>query len=315
MEASRGAAERRSLRSAVIGSLVGLALLLAPSGASAAAEADAGCPGPMNGTPLTPLGNFREAQTFTASRTGGLVRVTIAITNLGGSANFLVQILPTDANGVPTNAGIAATTIPANSVTQGPTTLNASFSPAAPVTAGQTYAVAVSRPGANPVVPLYQIQTRTAATCPGSSFVSSDASAGWSPQPANADIIFQTYVDPALVTAGGKGGRGALTWTLVSKHGRLFAKVPAPGKLIVDDAKRQAHVSGHHRRKKRGPNLVKRTKARAKKAGLVPLRIALTNKAVSLALQRRKLNITAAVTYRPTGGSPSTIDFRIRLRL
>jgi hypothetical protein len=315
MEASRGAAEGRSLRSAVIGALVGLALLVAPSGASAAAEADAGCPGPMDGTPLTPIGNFREAQTFTAGRTGGLQRVTIAITNLGGSANFLVQILPTDGNGVPTNLGLADTTIPATSVAQGPTTLDANFSVAAPVTAGQTYAVAVSRPGANPVVPLWQIQTRTAGTCPGSGFVSSDASAGWSPQPANADFIFQTYVDPALVTAGGKGGSGELTWTLLSKHGRLFAKVPAPGKLIVDDAKRQAQASRHHRRKKRGPNLVKRTTARAKKAGLVPLRIALTNKAVNLALKRRKLNITASVTYRPTGGQASTIDFRIRLRL
>jgi hypothetical protein len=309
MEASRGAAERRLVRTAVVGALVGVALLFAPTSASAAAVADAGCPGPADGTPLTPLGGFREAQTFTAVNTGGLQRATVTITNFGGAADFLVQILPTDANGVPTNAALAATTIPGASVPQSPTDLEASFSPAAPVTGGGTYAVAVSRPAANPLVPLWQIATRMAAACPGSGFVSNDASSGWSPQLANADIIFQTYVDPAQISQ--PGGNGAAGFTLVNKHGRLFARVPGPGKLIVDDAKKPSR----HSHKRRGQGLIKRTKARARKAGDVPLRIELTDRAIRHALRTRKLNVLAAVTYRPRGGQPSTLTFRIKARL
>jgi hypothetical protein len=312
-EARQGTGGGRPLRPWIVGALIGLALLLVPSVASAAPAADAGCTGPADGQPLTPLGGFREAQTFAAVHTGGLQRVTVTITNLGGAADFLVQILPTDANGVPTNAALAATTIPGASVSQGPTNLEASFSPAAPVTAGGTYAVAVSRPTANPVIPLWQITTRMAAACPGSGFVSNNASSGWSPQLANADIIFQTYVDPALFSgAGGGQGKGgnAAGFTLVNKRGRLFAKVPGAGKLVVDDAKRP---SGHHKR--RGQGQVKRTKTRAKKAGLVPLRIELTDRAIRHALKTRKLNVLAAVTYKPAGGQPSTITFRIKARL
>jgi hypothetical protein len=312
MEGRRGATERRTLRSALVGALVGLVLMVAPSGASAVP--DAGCPGPSNVVgSLSPLGDRREAQTFTAINTGALQRAQVLIRNISANdPDFLVQILATDGNGVPVNNALASATIPKTSVPTGITTLDAAFSPAAIVSAGQQYAVAISRPGANFLVPTWQIPVRAGNACPGGTFFSFGPTDGWSPEGIDVDMIFQTFVEPGQVTAGGGGGGGKNAgFTLVTKRGRLFAKVPGPGRLIADDAKKSARRA----RKARRPNLVKRTKAKAKKAGLVPLRIELTNRAVRLALKRRKLNILAAVTYRPTGGEPSTLTFRIRIRL
>jgi hypothetical protein len=309
MEASRGVAERRGLRSAFVGALMGLALMVAPSGASAVV-ADAGCPGPADALPLVPTGDRREAQTFTALTTGALQRVSVTINNISaGDPNFLVQILPTDGSGGPVNDALASATVANTSVPAGGATLDASFSPAALVTAGHQYAVAVSRPGANFIIPTWQIQTRTPPACPGTSFFSSGATAGWAQEPTNVDIIFQTFVDPLQVTAPGRSGGAG--FSLVSKHGRLFARVPGPGRLVVDDA----NGPRRHSRAAKHRDLVKRTKARARRAGDVPLRIELTNKGIRLAIRRQKLNILAGVTYTPTGGQPSTLTFRIRIRL
>jgi hypothetical protein len=106
---------------------------------------------------------------------------------------------------------------------------------------------------------------------------------------------------------------------LVTKKGRLFARVPGPGKLVVDDApwaaKKSEATASKKRKKKRGPNFVQRTKAKAKGAGDVRLRIALTKRAIRKALSTGKLNALAGVTYTPTGGDPNTLTFKIRIRL
>jgi hypothetical protein len=308
MEVARGADQGPSFRSVLIGSLVGLVLLVAPSGATAAAVPDAACPGPSDGTSFTPLGDRREAQTFIAGHTGALQRVTLEVNNLSaGNPDFLVQILATDANGSPTNTALASTTIPKASVPAGASTLDVGFSPGAVVSAGGIYAVTISRPGANFLIPTWRLGARAGDPCVGSSFLSLGQTFGWTPEPSG-DIVYQTYVDPVQALTPGGGGSEA-GFTLVNKHGRLYARVPGPGKLIVDDAKKKRHT------KRRSAGLVKRTKARAKKAGDVLLRIELTNRAVRRALKRRKLNFLAAVTYTPTGGTPSTLTFRIRLRL
>lgn len=288
------------LRSTILGAFVALLLLTAPGAASAASAPDAGCPGPSDQTPLAPLGDRREAQTFAAIRTGALDRVTLVVNNLSPSdPDFLVQILPTDSNGLPVNGALASTGVPRASVPAGVSTFDISFQQPAVVTAGHVYAVVISRPGANFLLPTWQIATRKPDACQGQSFYSYGADLGWMPEPTPADIIFQTYVNPIQITGQG----GSANFTLVRKHGRLFANVPAPGRLIVDDAK-----------KGKGPGSLKRTKARARRAGLVPLRVELTDKAVRRALKRRKLNVLAGVTYRPTGGQPSSLEFRIKLR-
>jgi hypothetical protein len=301
MEARRG----------VLGVLIVLALLLAaPGGASAqtavasTSTPDAGCPGPSDEPPFSPLGDRREAQTFAAQHTGLLDRVTFFVNNLStNDPDFLVQILSTDQNGVPTDNVLAETAVPRDSVAGGVSEFDISFAQPASVTSGGVYAMAVSRPHANFLVPTWAIATRNPDACQGQSFYSYGPNLPWNLEPSPGDIIFQSYVNSFQITA--PTGSGAAGFTLVNKNGRLFANVPAPGRLIVDDAHKGKGAKGS----------VKRTKARARRAGLVPLRIELTNKAIVRALKRHKLNLLAAVTYRPRGGQPGTLTFRIKAKL
>jgi hypothetical protein len=227
-----------------------------------------------------------------------LTRATLEIDNNNQSADFVLQILPTDGNGVPVDSPLASATVPNASVPVGGVTLDVTFSPAAPVVAGHLYALAIARTGG--LLFSYSPHFRNNNPCGGgSAFFSSGPGAAWAPETTpNIDFIFQTFVDPSLF----KFGQGSV-FSLVSKKGRLFAKVPGPGKLVVDDAKKP----------RRG--ILKHTKTRARKKGLVLLHIELTKRAIRRALRTRKLDGVGAVTYTPRGGAPSTLTFRIRLRL
>ena len=307
MEANRGD-ELRALRVGVLALLVGL-LLVAPGAASAqtavasASVADAGCPGPSDEPPFTPLGDRREAQTFASQRTGFLDRVTFFVNNFSvNDPDFLVQIVSTDQNFMPTNNVLAQTVVPHTAVAMGVTQFDISFNPPAVVSTGGVYAVVISRPGANFLVPTWQLATRNPDACQGQSYFSYNAGDPWMPELSPGDIIFQSYVQPGQITIPGGGAAG---FTLVSKHGRLFANVPGPGRLVVDDAHKGRGAKGS----------LKRTKMRARRAGLVPLRIELTNKAISRAVRTHKLNLLGGVTYTPRGGHPGTLTFKIHAKL
>src|SRR3954447_25106351 len=153
MGADEGPRLRRWIRLAVAPAFVWLGFALLPSGA-AAILSDAGCPGPPDATALLVLGDRREAQTFTAVHTGALQRATIDIDILlPGAPAFLIQVLPTDANGVPVNGPLASANVPGASLPGGAATLDAGFSPGANVVAGHHYALAISRPGGNFLLP------------------------------------------------------------------------------------------------------------------------------------------------------------------
>jgi hypothetical protein len=316
VEARQGIERRRGVRAAGIAALIGCALLLAPSAAEAAPMLDAQCPGPGDGGTFLALGDRREAQTFTAIHSGALTRATIEIDKplLSEDNDFVLSILPTS-NGVPLDPPLASVTIPTASVPLGPTTLDATFPAPATAVAGQTYALAIGRPGN---LTNFTVHTRSGDPCGGGPFFNTGP--GWSPEnPANVDIVFQTFVDPQVIGAQGPapgqlvfgpGSGGSASFTLVEKKGRLFAKVSGPGKLVVDDAKKPKRRSIA-----RQGGFLKRTKAKAKKAGLVRLRVELTDFAIRRTLARQKLNTVGGVTYTPRGGVPSTITFRIRLKL
>ena len=285
MESRQRAQVRRWLHTGPVAALIWLALLIAPGGASAIL-ADASCPGPSDAAPLGYAGDRAEAQTFAAVHTGALQRATVTINNLASDTNFVVQILATDSNGTPVNGALASATVQNGSVPVGPATLDVTFTPGANVVAGSQYAVAISRPGANFILPTWQIQTRTPASCPGSSFFNTGPNQGWAAEPADLDLIFQTFVNPAN------------KFSLVGKKGRLFIRVPGPGDLRV-----------------KGTKLVRKAHATARAAGDVPLRLKLTARAVRHVLRTRRLNLPVFITFTPGGGDPNTEKFKIKIRI
>jgi hypothetical protein len=316
MEARQGVERRGRTRTAAIASaLVGCALLLAPTGARATPMLDAHCDGPSDGSSLFANGDEREAQTFTAIHSGGLTRATIEINNALNleSSDFVLSILPTS-NGVPLDPPLASAAIPTASVPSGAATLDATFPTPATAVAGQTYALAIGRAGSLPLN--FAVLTRSGNPCGGAPYFNTGP--GWSPEaPADFDAVFQTFVDPEVIGAQGPApgqvagiNKGNRVFRLFSKKGRLFARVPGPGKLVVDDAKKPKRRSIARR-----GGFLKRTKAKAKKAGVVPLRVELTQLAIKRALATRRVNLLGGVTYTPRGGSPSKITFRIRFKL
>jgi hypothetical protein len=317
-DARHGARQGRWIRRAGAAVLVWLALALVPSGAGAAPVLDANCPPPANST-VGAFGDEREAQTFTVQQTGALTRATVEVNPFTlQPGDFVIQILATD-NATPVDVVLASATIPHASVPSGPALLDANFSSPVPVVAGTTYAVAIGRPGN---FTSFAARTRTGNPCDGAIF--HNTGPGWSPEATDADIVYQTFVEPgieAFISAGGQVSQlppGALgpsnVFTLVNKRGQLFARVPGPGKLVVDDAKKPK-PSGATASRKRDRGFVKRTKAKAKKAGLVKLRFELNKRGIRRVLATRKLNGFGGVTYTPTGGTPRTLLFKIRIRI
>ena len=321
MEARQGFGRRRWNRAAVFAALIGCALLFAPARAGADPMLDANCPGPADGSFLS-FGDRREAQTFTALQNGGLTSATIAIQKpaLGAGRDFVVQILPT-ADGVPIDVPLASVTIPGESVPPGQTAIHAIFPSPSTAVAGQVYALAIGRPGNSTS---FSVRTRSGDPCGGGPFFNTGPDQVWAPRPQPVDFVFQTFVDPQVIGAQGPApgqlapgaGLPSNDFTLLNRRGQLFARVPGPGKLVLDDAKKpKPSGATAARKRKRDRGFVKRTKAKAKKAGLVKLRFELTKRAISRILATRKLNAFGGVTYTPTGGTPRTLVFKIRIRV
>ena len=303
-EERQGTARRGRIRAAAAAALAGLVLAVAPAVAHAAVL-DANCPGPPNATLGPNLGDSREAQTFAMTRDGTLTNVKVALQNKLPGGAFQIQILGVDANGLPINGALSGGTVPDAAVPNGQSLINADLNPPLPVRAGEVLALAVTRPGGN----LFTFQARNDNPCQGGSFFSFNQTGTWSVDEPNTDLIFQTFVETSTFPR-----RPSNDFDLVQKRGRLFARVPGPGKVIVDDAQRTASAS-RKRKKHRDRGFLKRTKAIAHKAGDVLLKVELTKKAIRHVLRTHKLNTYGAVTYTPKDGEPNTLTFRIKLKI
>jgi hypothetical protein len=97
----------------------------------------------------------------------------------------------------------------------------------------------------------------------------------------------------------GPGGGGKATVKRVGKNGvaTLVVRVPGPGQLTAKG------------------KLIKRTTAKALKAGKVKLRLKLTKSALRTLLKKGQLPVKVAVTFDPAGGKPRTSTVPLLFKL
>jgi hypothetical protein len=176
-----------------VGLPIGLAALAAGMlaiPAAAQAAPDASCPGPLES--VLPTGSqSRHAQTFTAQTTGSLTAAQVVAEVTAQDADWTLGILALTGSGTPSDTALASTTIPAATVPIGVSTITGQFDHPAQVTAGQQYAIVLSRPGSSNVRP----GIRNGNDCAGTLYVSSTQMGGFSPQ-ATLDLVFTVFVDP-----------------------------------------------------------------------------------------------------------------------
>jgi hypothetical protein len=162
--------------------------------AAGAPVLDANCPDGVGGT-ITFGGDTRIAQTFTTQTTGSLVMGQIKINKSGTAGNYRMDVNATDGAGVPTNTVLASAVILDATVPPGVSTITGAFAPPAQVTAGQQYALVITRPGSN----ILTVFFRSGDPCPGGSeFASASQTGGWtSVGMGNDDVVFATLVEPS----------------------------------------------------------------------------------------------------------------------
>jgi Ca2+-binding RTX toxin-like protein len=154
---------------------------------------DANCPGPSGGTFQT-VGDGRMAQTFTAQRTGSLVRGEFEINKAGSpGGDWVMQIVATDDSGAPVNILLAsATPIADATVPAGASRIAGVFASPLSVEAGNRYALVLTRPGAQQVA----VQTAFDNPCPGQQFFSMSPGGSWEAFSPNEDSVFAVFVEP-----------------------------------------------------------------------------------------------------------------------
>ena len=284
-----GRGQRHLKRKAALALLTACgALLLAAGPAPAQDLLDANCPGPPN-TSVDPDPGDRDVQTFTAQRTGSLVRGETEISKLGGAADWVMQIVTTDGSGIPTNNVLASTTIPNASVPDGDSTIVGSFTSPASVVAGQQFGLLITRPGES-----YTLRDRSDNPCPGQEFFS--ASGGPFMAEPIFDFVFAVFVKPSnAVTLG--------TITRNKKKGTatLPVNVPNPGELTGSGNGVKASSAGAVISKSVG-------------ASQAQLLIKAKGKKKKQLNQKGKVELSVAVTYTPTGGDPSTQSVKVKLK-
>jgi large repetitive protein len=178
-------------RSAFTVAVVALIVANAPS-ALAAPVLDANCPDGVNQVLSGSAGVTRSAQTFTAETTGALVMGQFKINKAGTAGDYRMDVNATDASGAPTNTTLASTTIPDAVVPPGISTITGTFATPAPVTAGQQYALVLTRPGSTDVTH----SARFGDVCSGMEFFSGSQTGEWSAF-SDMDMIYSTFVEPA----------------------------------------------------------------------------------------------------------------------
>ena len=167
------------------------AMLALPSGAAAQGELDAHCNGPremsfasMGG------GNSRVAQTFSVGITGSLAAAAVDVTKQGTAGDYRLDISEVDGAGVPTNTVLASTTVSDPAVPAGTSVIEGTFTNPAQVTAGQQYALVLTRPGSSGLA----WGTRVDNDCPGGMYFSDTQTAPFSFLGVSYDVVFAVFV-------------------------------------------------------------------------------------------------------------------------
>jgi hypothetical protein len=171
-----------------------LFLLAMPTYSAATVVQDASCPppreavfGPFQGD----AGNARLAQTFTVQNSGRLTSGQFDLFKSSGSTgDYVMQILELDASGTPTNTVLASTTIPNSTVPSDFSVITGEFTDPIPVTAGQEYALVLTRPGSTQLAAGERF-----GDCPGSFFFSTSQTGPFAVDDPDGDLVFATFVD------------------------------------------------------------------------------------------------------------------------
>jgi hypothetical protein len=266
----------------------GVALLLAATSAPAQGLLDANCPGPPDAS-TDPEPTERDVQTFTAQRTGSLVRGELEISKTDGAADWVMQIVTTDGSGTPTNNVLASTTIANASVPEGESTIAGLFASPASVVAGQQLGLLISRPGES-----YTLRDRFESPCPGQEFFS--ISGGPFMSDANFDFVFAVFVKPSNAVT-----LGAITRNKKKGTATLPVNVPNPGELAGSGNGVKASSAGA-------------VISKSVSAGQAQLLIKAKGKKKKQLNQKGKVKLNVAITYTPTGGDPSTQSVKVKLK-
>jgi hypothetical protein len=231
----------------------------------------------------------RDVQTFTAQRTGSLVRGETEISKLGGAADWVMQIVTTDGSGTPTNNVLASTTIANASVPDGDSRIVGLFAPPASVVAGQQFGLLITRPGES-----YTLRDQSNAPCPGQEFFS--ASGGPFMAEPIFDFVFAVFVDPTNAFTLGKTALNKKKGTAT-----LNLTLPNPGELTASGNGVKASSAGARTSKSVG-------------AGQAKLLIKAKGKKMRKLNETGKVKLNVAVTYTPTGGDPNTQSVKVKLK-
>jgi hypothetical protein len=170
----------------------GLVALAIPASASGQGVPDASCPRPPEVGAFFSDGNARFAQTFTAQADGDLVLAQVDVVKQGTSADWVISINGVDASGTPTNTVLASTVIPDSTVPDGESIITVNFASPATLTAGQQYALVVTRPGSDRVT----VGVRQGDDCPGQLFTSTSQTGAFTPSLIGDDLFFFVFVAP-----------------------------------------------------------------------------------------------------------------------
>jgi len=209
--------------------------------ASAQAVQDANCPGPGDNLDGTVVGG-RVAQTFNILNTGSLTRAEIDIFNSVGDSDWVFQINTVDGSGVPTNTALASQTVSNATVdaavpqgTEG--RIGANFATPAAVTAGQTYALVLSRPTGS-----FSVDTvGDGSACPGS-FYKATSQTDPFVLDSTDDTVFAVFVTPPAPLATGATCKGRSA-TIVGTAGDNLL-VGTPGRDVIAALGGKDKVSG-----------------------------------------------------------------------
>jgi hypothetical protein len=283
-----GRGQRHSKRKATVALLAGcVALLLAAGPAPAQGLLDANCPGPPN-TSVDPDPCDRDVQTFTAQRTGSLVRGETEISKLGGAADWVMQIVTTDGSGTPTNNVLASTTIANASVPDGDSRIVGLFASPASVVAGQQLGLLIARPGES-----YTLRDQSDGPCPGQEFFS--ASGGPFMGEPIFDFDFAVFVKPTNAFTV-----GAITRNKKKGTATLTVNLPNPGELTGSGQGVSAAGAA--------------VTSKSVTAGPAQLLIKAKGKKKRKLNETGKVKLKVAITYAPTGGDPSTQSVKVKLK-
>lgn len=285
-----GRGKRHLKRKTAVALLAGSAVLLLAAGPAPAQDLlDANCPGPPN-TSVDPDPGDRDVQTFTAQRTGSLVRGETEISKLGGAADWVMQIVTTDASGTPTNDVLASTTIANASVPDGDSRIVGLFASPASVVAGQQLGLLITRPGES-----YTLRDRSDDPCPGQEFFS--ASGGPFMAEPIFDFVFAVFVKPSNAVT-----LGAITRNKKKGTATLPVNVPNPGELTGSGNGVKASSAG------------RAVISKSVGAGQAQLLIKAKGRKKKQLNRKGKVKLSVAVTYTPTGGDPSTQSVKVKLK-